>query len=137
MQRLSLPDTKLLKWSEEDKATNPEAATLGADLDAGLGLYKDIQERYIVKEITKDTSKDNDDEVAQSYEAPVPVGDKKSAALSSAPSAELNICNNLFRPQAKECGSTNDNNIVPASAHSYEDPMLLSVLANNDMFSKV
>ncbi len=46
-QQLSLPDTKLLKWSEEDKATDPEAATLGAGLDKAVDLYKDLQQRYI------------------------------------------------------------------------------------------
>ena len=45
-RQLSLPDTKLLKWSEEDKSVHPEAATLGADLLCGEGLYKDLQTRY-------------------------------------------------------------------------------------------
>ena len=45
-RQLSLPDTKLLKWSEEDKFVHPEAATLGADLLCGEGLYKDLQTRY-------------------------------------------------------------------------------------------
>ena len=31
-QQLSLPDTKLLKWSEEDESVHPEATQLGADL---------------------------------------------------------------------------------------------------------
>ena len=43
---LSLPDTKLLKWSEEDKSVHLEAATLGADLLCGEELYKDLQTRY-------------------------------------------------------------------------------------------
>ena len=43
---LSLPDTKLLKWSEEDKSVHPEAATLGADLLCGEELYKDLQVKY-------------------------------------------------------------------------------------------
>ena len=43
---LSLPDTKLLKWSEEDKSVYPEATTLGADLLCGEGLYKDLQTHY-------------------------------------------------------------------------------------------
>ena len=47
VQQLSLPDTKLLKWSEEDKAIDPEAATLGAGLDRAMDLYKDLQEQYI------------------------------------------------------------------------------------------
>ena len=46
LQQLSLPDTKLLKWSEEDKATDPEAATLGAGLDKAVDLYKDLQQQY-------------------------------------------------------------------------------------------
>ena len=50
LQQLSLPDTKLLKWSEEDKATDPEAATLGAELDKATNLYKRLQEKYSTKE---------------------------------------------------------------------------------------
>ena len=46
LQQLSLPDTKLLKWSEEDKATDPEAAMLGAGLDKAVDLYKDLQQQY-------------------------------------------------------------------------------------------
>ena len=47
VQQLSLPDTKLLKWSEEDKATDPEAAMLGAGLDKVVDLYKDLQQKYV------------------------------------------------------------------------------------------
>ena len=46
LQQLSLPDTKLLKWSEEDKATDPEVATLGAGLEKAVDLYKDLQQSY-------------------------------------------------------------------------------------------
>ena len=46
VQCLSLPDTKLLKWSEEDKAIDPEASTLGAGLDKATNLYKDLQQQY-------------------------------------------------------------------------------------------
>ena len=46
IRQLSLPDTKLLKLSEEDKSVHPEAATLGAGLLCGEGLYKDLQARY-------------------------------------------------------------------------------------------
>ena len=46
VQQLSLPDTKLLKWSEEDRGTDPEAATLGAGLEKAVELYKDLQEQY-------------------------------------------------------------------------------------------
>ena len=45
-RQLSLPDTKLLKWSEEDQSVHPEAAKLGADLLCGEGLYKDLQSKY-------------------------------------------------------------------------------------------
>ena len=45
-RQLSLPDTKLLKWSDEDKSVHPEAAQLGADLLCGEELYKDLQTRY-------------------------------------------------------------------------------------------
>ena len=135
MQRLSLPDTKLLKWSEEDRATDPEAATLGADLDAGLNLYKDIQERYTVQEVTKDTNRNNHDKFAQTYEDPIHVREKKTASLSPVLSTELNISYNIAHPQASECDNTNDK--APPQAHSYEDPMLLSALADKDMISKV
>ena len=47
VQQLSLPDTKLLKWSEEDKAIDPEASTLGAGLDKAMNLHKDLQQQYM------------------------------------------------------------------------------------------
>ena len=43
---LSLPDTELLKWSEEDKSTHPEADKLGADLLCVQNLYRDLQVMY-------------------------------------------------------------------------------------------
>ena len=46
IRQLSLPDTKLLKLSEEDKSVHPEAATLEADLLCGEELYKDLQACY-------------------------------------------------------------------------------------------
>ena len=49
-RQLSLPDPKLLKWSEEDKCVHPEAAKLGADLKCGQELYKDLQTRYSQKQ---------------------------------------------------------------------------------------
>ena len=52
MQELSLPDTKLLKWSKEDKAVHPEASVLGAQLNYTEDLYLDLQERYIVDKLT-------------------------------------------------------------------------------------
>ena len=45
-RQLSLPDSKLLKWSEEDKAVHPEVAKLGADLLSAQELYKDLQASY-------------------------------------------------------------------------------------------
>ncbi len=50
VQQLSLPDTRLLKWSEKDKATDPEAATLGAGLDKAANLYRRLQEQYMHKD---------------------------------------------------------------------------------------
>ena len=43
---LSLPDTELLKWSEEDKSTHPEADKLGAELICAQNLYRDLQILY-------------------------------------------------------------------------------------------
>ena len=43
---LSLPDTELLKWSEEDKSTHPGADKLGADLLLAQDLYRDLQVLY-------------------------------------------------------------------------------------------
>jgi len=45
-KQLSLPDTRLLKWSEEDKSVHPEAATIGADLKCAHNLYVDLQLKY-------------------------------------------------------------------------------------------
>ena len=45
-RRLSLPDSKLLQWSEEHKSVHPEAAKLGADLLCAQELYKDLQTQY-------------------------------------------------------------------------------------------
>ena len=42
-RQLSLPDTKLLQWSEEDRAIHPEAIKLGADLLCGQELHKDYR----------------------------------------------------------------------------------------------
>ena len=43
---LSLPDTELLKWSEEDQSTHPGADKLGADLLVAQDLYRDLQVLY-------------------------------------------------------------------------------------------
>ncbi|XP_064406601.1 hepatocyte growth factor receptor-like isoform X2 [Halichondria panicea] len=48
MQELSLPDTKLLHWRDEDRDTHPEASTLGAPLNFTEQLYMDLQESYVV-----------------------------------------------------------------------------------------
>ncbi|XP_064406599.1 ephrin type-A receptor 4a-like isoform X2 [Halichondria panicea] len=48
MQELSLPDTKLLHWRDEDRDTHPEANTLGAPLNFTEHLYMDLQESYVV-----------------------------------------------------------------------------------------
>ncbi len=48
MQELSLPDTKLLHWREEDRDTHPEASTLGAPLNFTEHLYMDLQDSYVV-----------------------------------------------------------------------------------------
>ena len=45
-RQLSLPDTKLLKWLEEDKSVHPEAAQLEADLASASDLYVDLQAKY-------------------------------------------------------------------------------------------
>ena len=46
LMQLGRPDTKLLKWSEEDRTIGTEAAMLGAPLDKATELYKDLQEQY-------------------------------------------------------------------------------------------
>ena len=46
IQKLSMPDTRLLKWSNEDKAVHPEASKLGAELEHASELYKDLQTLY-------------------------------------------------------------------------------------------
>ena len=42
-----MPDTKILKLSDEDKAVHPEASKLGAELDKSVEVYKDLQELYL------------------------------------------------------------------------------------------
>ena len=44
--KLSLPDSELLKWSEEDKTTHAGADKLGADLLNAQHLYTDLQFLY-------------------------------------------------------------------------------------------
>ena len=44
---LSQPDSALLSWSEEDIAVHPQAAVLGAPLDAGKHLFEELKTVYI------------------------------------------------------------------------------------------
>ena len=48
-QWLSRPDPQLLRWSEEDRALHPEASLLGAELEAAVELYKELQETYKIR----------------------------------------------------------------------------------------
>ena len=107
---------------------------MGADLDAGLSLYKDLQERYLQKDADKETSKNNNLVVAEpSYDDPVSVtfAEDKAEPLRSKlelPSG-LNPCNdkgNRFLPPLKENRMIVES--ATAGAHSYEDPILLSIL---------
>ena len=117
MQRFSLPDTKLLKWSEEDKATDPEAATLGADLDAGQELYKDLQERYIPKADNNDWAASNATKHSGTMSSPTTTGVQQRESVNAATVA---------------APPTPKANVLPASAtmasgaHSYEDPSFLT-----------
>ncbi len=47
LQSLSRPETELLSWTEEDTKTHPQATVLGGPLDAGTGLYTDLQIVYV------------------------------------------------------------------------------------------
>ncbi len=60
MQEFSLPDTKLLRWTDEDRGAHPEATTLGAPLNYTEQLYMDLQESYVVSKTS-----------VGSYETPV------------------------------------------------------------------
>ena len=44
---LSSPVTDLLSWSEEDMRVHPQAAVLGAPLEAGKDLYPELQRTYM------------------------------------------------------------------------------------------
>ena len=117
MQRFSLPDTKLLKWSEEDKATDPEAATLGADLNAGLELYKELQERYIPKESTTNNNNDLAASKAAKHDSTSATQERKTvpSAVTIATPASLKTKLNVLPATAAGAG-----------AHSYEDPSFLT-----------
>ena len=45
-QLSSTPEAELLKWTEEDRRTHPDADKLGADLDSAHNLYTDLQTLY-------------------------------------------------------------------------------------------
>ena len=47
LHTLSQNPTTLLNWTEEDRNVHPLAAVLGAPLEAGLGLYIDLQQVYV------------------------------------------------------------------------------------------
>ena len=47
VQTLSSPVIDLLSWTEEDTRIHPQAAVLGAPLEAGKDLYPKLQETYI------------------------------------------------------------------------------------------
>jgi len=47
VQALSSPVTDLPSWTEEDTRIHPQAAVLGAHLEAGKYLYPELQETYI------------------------------------------------------------------------------------------
>ena len=44
---VSSPVTDLLSWSEEDMRVHPQAAVLGAPLEAGKDLYPELQGTYM------------------------------------------------------------------------------------------
>ena len=43
LQALCQPEIELLSWSEEDMRVHPQAAVLGAPLEAGKDLYPELQ----------------------------------------------------------------------------------------------
>lgn len=49
-QALSQPESELLGWSEEDMSVHPQAAVLGAPLEAGKDLYRELQEMHISRD---------------------------------------------------------------------------------------
>ena len=44
LQALCQPEIELLSWSEEDKRVHPQAAVLGAPLEASKDLHPELQE---------------------------------------------------------------------------------------------
>ncbi len=51
---LSLPDSELLKWSEDDKSVHPEATKLGANILYAECLYPDLQSQYKTLKLSDD-----------------------------------------------------------------------------------
>ena len=47
VRALSSSVTDLLSWSEEDMRVHPQAAVLGAPLEAGKDLYPELQGAYM------------------------------------------------------------------------------------------
>ena len=47
VKMLSHSDAHLLQWGERDMRTHPQAASLGAPLEAGDELYPDLQDCYM------------------------------------------------------------------------------------------
>ena len=46
LQAFCQPEIELLSWSEEDVRVHPQAAVLGAPLEAGKQLYPELQRMY-------------------------------------------------------------------------------------------
>ncbi len=44
--QLSLPDSKLLLWSDADKSVHPEVTKLGTNIQHAEHLYMDLQCQY-------------------------------------------------------------------------------------------
>ena len=145
MERLSLPDTKLLKWSEEDKVADPEATKLGANLDAGLELFKDIQRRYLPTEEVRRESDNESEMAAPTYDEPVLMTIPEDSADNPLSGFELplpsseNLDNRFVPPNDDQQLNKLGELDVVNKAHSYEDPLMLSVLARDkgDAFSNV
>ena len=49
-QALSQPDSELLGWSEADMRVHSQAAVLGAPLEAGKDLHRELQEIHISRD---------------------------------------------------------------------------------------
>ena len=140
MERLSLPDTRLLKWSEEDKTADPEAIKLGAELDAGLDLFKDIQERYLPKDPVSKEGGGEESGVAAppTYDDPVFETIAEESTTSPLSGLELpmssdlheNTDNRFIPPNNDSLSKPNSDDIEVPKAHSYV--MLAAIAANKD-----